>query len=414
MTLRFFQLFLLLILCVSASPVSVVQARAYADDNKQAVRMLENGRYLEGIELLKKSLATVPHNESIQRNLLRSYLAAGRAFIKQQRYQELSELMLEAQEYDDTQRDFWSMRGFALLRLKQYFEAEADLQEARSMGDPDAHILLMLGKLYYQTDRMYLAFDALESAQLHAPDNRGIADMLNKVRRELAVERDMDKQYGGHFVITFDGDQDDDLGRDVLEVLEDAYRSIGSWLDHYPEQRVTVILYSRQQFSDLTDSPEWAGGLYDGKIRLPVGGISYVDADVRGLLYHEYMHVVTRDIAGKTLPYWLNEGLAEVAEAEFSEPDLGFLSLAREQRKLYRLLTLEGRFSRFQGPQVALAYQQSYSVVRFLVDDYGWHLVRDLLFALGEGHTIERAFEQAFDAYGLSYQRFEELWRGSG
>jgi hypothetical protein len=224
----------------------------------------------------------------------------------------------------------------------------------------------------------------------------------------------MDKEYGGHFVITFDGEQNDDLGQDVLEVLEEAYNWVGSQLSHFPEERTTVILYSRKQFSELTNSPEWAGGLYDGKVRLPVGGISEVDSDVEALLYHEYMHVVLRDIAGSNLPFWLNEGLAEVAEAYISEPNLEILSLAREQEKLFRLKTLEKPFKRLQGIQVPLAYQQSYAVVNYLIDEYGWHQVRELVFALGDNIPIEQAVVDVLGVFGLTYITLEEQWRDSG
>lgn len=415
MKVQFSAIFLpLILLCWLATPVSVVQARAYVDGNNQAVELLEQGHYLEAIELLKKSLASVPYNELIQRNLLHSYLAAGQGLMQQKRYAELAELMLEAQEFDDTQRDFWQLRGYALLQLKQYYEAEIELQEARAMGAPDVQILFMLGKIYYNTDRMYEAFDVLESAFLHDPDNHAVSRMLEKVRRELAVEKKMAKEYGGNFIITFDGEQNDDLGRDVLEVLEEAYNWVGLQLDYYSEERITVILYSRQQFSSLTNSPDWAGGLYDGKIRLSVGGISSVNSAVRALLYHEYMHVVLRDIAGKNLPSWLNEGLAEMAHAHINELDLGELVRAREQKKLFRLATLEGSFREYRGHQVSLAYQQSYSAVRFLIDEYGWHHVRDLVFALGAGASITQAIDEVLGGYGVDYQSFEERWRESG
>lgn len=393
---------------------TIVSARTSVDDNNLAVKFLEKGRFLEAVELLKKSHAVAPYDQVIRQNLVISYQAAGQAYVRQSRYAELAELMLEAQEFDDMQRGFWSMRGFALLRLKQYYAAETDLQEARAMGDPDATILSLLGELYYDTDRMYEAFDAFESAQLHDSDNPNIARMLEKVRRELAVEKDMDKEYGGHFVITFDGDQNDDLGREVLDVLDEAYNWLGSQLDHYPDERVTVILYSRKQFSALTNSPEWAGGLYDGKIRLPVGGISSVNAAVKSLLYHEYTHVALRDIAGTNLPYWLNEGLAEVGEAHIVQPELDVLALARDQLKLFRLASLEGPFRGLQGLQVSLAYQQSYSVVRYLIDEYGWHHVRDLVFAFENSSSIEQAIEMTLGGYGLTYRSLEESWRESG
>lgn len=375
---------------------------------------MKDGRYLKGIELLKQVQQQLPYDQRVRQDLLFSYLRVGKALLLQQRFVEAADLLLEAQEFADEQREFWTMRGYALLRLKKYSEAETDLQEARGMGEADSQILYLLGKLYYDTDRMFEAVDVLESAMQEGFDGRALVGLLEKARRELAVEEEMDKEYGGHFVITYDGESNDELGADVLEVLEDAYNWVGSQLDHYPDGRVTVIIYTRRQFSELTDSPEWSGGLYDGKIRLPVGGVSRLDERIRALLYHEYMHVVLRDIAGRNLPYWLNEGLAEVAEAHIIAPQLDQLLQARQEQKLFSLKSLEKPFSRFKGQQAALAYQQSYSVVNFLIDEYGWHHARDLVFALGRGVSIGQAVDETLGDYDLSYQTFEEYWREAG
>jgi len=402
---------ILLLLAVCPHPA---WSNSHVEQNNRAAELLHQGNYQEGIELLKKIYSALPYDEQIRRNLSNGYLQAGYSYLQQKRYPEMSELMQEAQEFDDTQRDFWKLRGYALYRLKAYLEAEVELQEARAMGEPDVQVLYLLGEIYYATDRMYEALDVLESARQYDAENHAVNAMLEKVRRELAVEQEMDKEYGGHFIVTFDGEQNTELGAEVLDVLEDAYNWIGSQLDHYPEERVTVILYSRQQFSQLTNSPDWAGGLYDGKIRLPVGGIDNISDQVRGLLYHEYMHVVLRDIAGKNLPTWLNEGLAELAEAEFGAPDMHLYRQARKQQQLFSLSTLEGSFQQLSGMQVFLAYQQSYAVVRFMLDNYGWQPLRDLLFAFAAGESVQQAFASALGVYGLSYQSFEQHWLESG
>lgn len=411
--LSLFLLFSLVAGCFLADP-ALAYRRAYIAENNQAVELLDQGEFQAGIELLRQAVEQVPNDQRVAQNLLNAYLTAGQSLLKQQRFAEVAELLVGAQEFAADQRGFWSMRGYALLRLKEYDEAETDLLEARGMGDPDPGILYLLGELYYASDRMYEAFDVLESAQLHDSDNPAIQQMLEKVRRELAVEKEMEKEYGGHFVLTLDGDDNTNLGTEILEALEDAYHWVGSQLEYYPEQRVTVILYSRQQFSNLTDSPAWAGGLYDGKVRLSIGGISAVDERVRALLYHEYMHVVLRGIAGSNLPTWLNEGLAEYAEAQVLPKVFEFLSSAREEDNLFPLQNLENSYRHLNARQAALAYEQSYDMVRFLIEEYGWYQIRDLVFVLGQGASIDQAIEEIFGSYGLDYRALEERWREAG
>ena len=55
-------------------------------------------------------------------------------------------------------------------------------------------------------------------------------------------------------------------------VLEAGYQRIGGRLNAFPDSAIPVILYTEQRLQDVTRSPQWAGGLYDGRIRLAVGG----------------------------------------------------------------------------------------------------------------------------------------------
>ena len=53
-------------------------------------------------------------------------------------------------------------------------------------------------------------------------------------------------------------------------MLEAAYARIGAALATYPAEPITVVLYTREQFQDVTRLPTWAAGNYDGRIRVPV------------------------------------------------------------------------------------------------------------------------------------------------
>ena len=49
-----------------------------------------------------------------------------------------------------------------------------------------------------------------------------------------------------------------------------------------------MILYSNQQFRDITRAPAWAGGGYDGRIRLPVSGALRSPQSLDRVVIHEY------------------------------------------------------------------------------------------------------------------------------
>ena len=55
---------------------------------------------------------------------------------------------------------------------------------------------------------------------------------------------------------------------------------------------MTAILYTRQQFRDITKSPSWAAAAYDGRIRIPVLGALKDPAELDRVVTHEFVHAV--------------------------------------------------------------------------------------------------------------------------
>ena len=174
-----------------------------------------------------------------------------------------------------------------------------------------------------------------------------VAGLLDKVRREWQIEEEMRQEYRGHFQLSFvDGEHASALASDILETLEDAYVEVGSDLAYYPDVRVPVLLYSHRDYADVTDSPDWAGAVYDGKIRLPLAGMRGMTKRFSAILYHEYMHVLVHFMAGRNVPVWLNEGLAELAGRQIDSTPLTDLTAASESGRLLKWRDLEKPFCR--------------------------------------------------------------------
>lgn len=114
----------------------------------------------------------------------------------------------------------------------------------------------------------------------HDPE---LASLFSKLKREHAVQDNFVKAENIHFRISFDGHEHGSIRNTVLRMLEDAYRNVGLKLNYYPSETVTVILYSDRDFFDVTHAPSWAGGLFDGKIRIPVKGIKDRKRNLKGL-----------------------------------------------------------------------------------------------------------------------------------
>jgi tetratricopeptide (TPR) repeat protein len=129
-----------------------------------------------------------------------------------------------------------------------------------------------------------------------------------------------------HFRVHYDaalGRASRDYARTVLSYLEEARETASERLGAVPQEAMGIVFYGkaaylqahRHRFSFQTV------GFFDGRIHVVSAG--HPAGELRALLFHEYTHAVFRERTGGDRPYWLNEGLAEVAErASHSSPRL--------------------------------------------------------------------------------------------
>jgi hypothetical protein len=75
-----------------------------------------------------------------------------------------------------------------------------------------------------------------------------------------------------HFTVSFEGPAQGTLSWRALEALETAYWRIGGTLSVLPTAPIPVVLYTTEQFRDITRSPAWAVAAFDGIIRMPMRG----------------------------------------------------------------------------------------------------------------------------------------------
>jgi hypothetical protein len=152
---------------------------------------------------------------------------------------------------------------------------------------------------------------------------------------------------------------------------------------------VPVVLYTREQFRDITRSPQWAAAAFDGIIRVPMRDAETKGEDLDRVLAHEFAHALIRSLAARNLPTWLNEGLATALEAD----DLSWASAAVARADVMPPLSrLSGSFGQLNGAAAQLAYATSALAARRLLDEAGGPAVANLLRDLGAGVEFEAAF----------------------
>lgn len=119
------------------------------------------------------------------------------------------------------------------------------------------------------------------------------------------------------FELAYDGDHAElrAAETDLLERLDRAYQDLGELFGAFPLEgrRLRVVLYRAEDFTRLTGLGHWAGGVFDGTIRVPIGAEG-VDPRLDSVLRHELTHAFIERVGGGGCPAWLNEGLAQVLE----------------------------------------------------------------------------------------------------
>ena len=75
--------------------------------------------------------------------------------------------------------------------------------------------------------------------------------------------------------------------------------------------------------------------------------------------------------------------------------------------------TLAKPFSSLPADKVLLAYEQSYSLVSFMVDRYGWHKIPELLENIGKQKPWQDAIADVYQDYGLDWPAILREWQAS-
>jgi tetratricopeptide (TPR) repeat protein len=297
--------------------------------------------------------------------------------------------------------------GLAAYMLGRNDEAEAWLVRALKLQPTLTPASIALGELQHRSGRIDEAIVTYEAALKLAPKGKTdqLEDRLAAWRKEQQVVGRFSRSQGTHFTVLFEGPADEILARRIIDQLESAYIHVGEALAAYPTQPITVVLYTTQQFQDITRTSAWVGAAFDGRIHLPVrGALQQVDQLDR-VLTHEFVHAVVAMTGGPTVPVWLNEGLATALEPGGVERSDAILAAVKVRPHLQQL---HGSFANLDSAQARLTYAYSAHAVRRIIELRGPQAVVGLLRDLGRGVDFSTAFGKHVE---MRYEEFDAMVR---
>jgi tetratricopeptide (TPR) repeat protein len=371
--------------------ISVLERQTRSDDNRKKLAIAYNNY---GIELsnqeswseaekkLEKALALDRRNETYKQNLAMVYLS--HAF-------ELSQERRSSGYTSYMHRDAKKLAEKAIRNDRKLVAA-----------------YVLLGDIEYENQRLLQAKSAWSRAQSLDSSQAGIKERMKKLKAEYSIERQFDRTGNSYFDLRYQENINRSAASELAKTLNQARRDVGRDLNYRPRHKIVVLIYSEESFAKVRSGPDWVGGIYDGKIRVPLPNHAAGLASVKPILYHEYTHAVIHDMTDNQCPVWLNEGIAEYEESKLRTPSLELLRIAARINRLVPLADLDDGFQSPDHKVAGLAYQQSYSIVYFLAKKYGFYRVRRLLEELGKSVSFEDALKQEFR---LSVTQLETRWK---
>lgn len=282
--------------------------------------------------------------------------------------------------------------AFAAFAQRKDSEAKAALEQALALEPTLPGARELLGRVLYRTGdldgaiRVYSALLAGKSA------DHPLVQLHDRWRREADLRDRMSVAVGSGFTVAFEGEEDAALASQALASLERASTRIGALLGVYPLAPVPVVLYTGEQFRDITRAPQWAGGAFDGTIRVPMRGALNDPRELDRVLAHEFAHALVHTLAPRGVPTWLNEGLA--AALEHDPIDGSKTAPTVEPPALIPLGRLGTSFGPLSAADAQRAYATSAFAVRRLLDEAGGVAIANLLRDIGSGENFDAAFSR--------------------
>jgi len=295
------------------------------------------------------------------------------------------------------------------MRRGEYSTALDGLERAERLAPNDADTAVLLGWAYRGANRLDRAVEEWKRALSLRPDPVSEA-MLANAQRDLDEERTYRAEESGHFTLRYSGSATAMfLPGEVLRTLETHFRAIESELSYTPPDSIPVILYTDQAFADITTAPSWAGALNDGRIRVPVQGLTSVDDRLSAVLKHELTHSFIRQKTGGPCPTWLNEGVAQWMAGKRSDKFAASLAKALEEAEAkahgagnwtVQPAALDSPWIGLSGDQARAFYKLSLAMVEYIIRTKSMDDIRRLLDAIPVAPSPESALRNTL---GMDY-----------
>ncbi|MFA5375000.1 MAG: peptidase MA family metallohydrolase [Dehalococcoidia bacterium] len=208
---------------------------------------------------------------------------------------------------------------------------------------------------------------------------------------------------------------DSSFAQQLIDAADGAVIRLTDEFDVSLNQPIDFYIYADpwDLQSSLVNPDIWTGGQ-----AFPDYGAIMIGIEVDNLdwgertVAHELGHLVVGQLVYGPfgwIPTWLSEGIAMNTEGELTENFQDSLDNAVSDDSLFSVRSIASSFPA-DSDEAILCYAESYSIVKFLVDNYGSVKFLALLDLFKQGVTDDEALSQV---YGFDTDGLNENWRAS-
>ncbi|MDD4890887.1 MAG: tetratricopeptide repeat protein [Phycisphaerae bacterium] len=392
---------------VNAKDPAVIELEA-------ALRMMERN-WKAAAEKAQAGLAINPNHLGLMGTLAAAKLRVGDK-------NTIVELTKRAEAVNPKPAEFFSTVADWQSAARQFDDAEVCFLKAIEQAPWDPNPMTSLGMMYMQTGQEDKASKILDRAFAIDRYNARSKNTLDLLDQLLAF----DSIVSEHFIVKFNRTTDGILGPYFRDYLESIYAELSRDYDIQLPKKTTVEVFPQHdQFSVRTTGRPWIPtvGACTGWViamyspRDMVSRKNPQTGEPMGfnwsrVLRHEFTHVVTLAATENRIPHWFTEGLA--VTQEHNPPQwkwIQMLSNALRQDQLFKVSELDWGFIRPRRPtDREMAYAQSEWMTAFIVEQYGYPKINELLKAYRNYRTQPEAFKEVLNTTESDFDKAFRVW----
>jgi tetratricopeptide (TPR) repeat protein len=318
------------------------------------------------------------------------YFIAGKHEFETENFSKARTYLQAALRFDSQNPTILNYYAATLVRSGKASEALPYAERAVRLAPDSPDTLTVLGYAQFASDH---SRDAIRSwrRSLSLRPNPVVEKLLAKAERETRTEADFSERESSHFTLRYEGRQSsEELRRQLISTLEAEYDDLVRGLGISPRSSIPVVLYTGQAFFDVTQAPSWSSAVNDGKLRIPIEGMTSVTPELARVLKHELAHSFVTQISNGRCPQWLQEGIAQSVEPKSLAHGSALARIFASDHEI-PFNALERSFMQFSTIQASIAYDESLAAVQYINDTYGMSDIQRVLERLAQGSSTEAA-----------------------